>query len=424
MGRDASRFAQTISTAHVCIGARTDHSAGVWFVFVAVGLVLLIICGIYTRRRIGTALLHFGVRERRVRIVRWLIGWLLFGVPLLIIVTIFASRLLGQATLPRFDSMAASWLLMFPFAWAMLVVFQSVLWLIAIDVAYLIVRRRGAARASRLRAIGVLAVVGAFALYTPLRIFVERGDLRIRHHQIGAATTPLRIAFIADIQQDANTDADRAREVYQLVNASQPDLVLSGGDWINTGPDHIVSAAEAAGTLHSRLGTFSVRGDHEHFAYVDRNRSVGEVEAALHSNGIQMLSNEVRWFEHAGKRIAVVFLNYNYIHRADATTIVTLVASVAHADYKIAVTHQFDESLATLLEGKIDLVLAGHTHGGQVNPVVGVSHVNLARLETAYVDGRYQRGSTTIIVTAGVGYSIVPFRYASPGSIELIDLSP
>ena len=78
--------------------------------------------------------------------------------------------------------------------------------------------------------------------------------------------------------------------------------------------------------------------------------------------------------------------------------------------------------LAGLLRDKVDLVLAGHTHGGQVNPVVGVTHVKLARLETALVDGRYQLGTTTVIVTAGVGYSIVPVRYAAPGSIELIEL--
>ena len=55
-------------------------------------------------------------------------------------------------------------------------------------------------------------------------------------------------------------------------------------------------------------------------------------------------------------------------------------------------------------------------------PLLGLWHVPLARLETPYVDGRYQLGATTIIVTAGVGYSIVPFRYASPGSVELVEL--
>jgi predicted MPP superfamily phosphohydrolase len=260
---------------------------------------------------------------------------------------------------------------------------------------------------------------------SPVRVIVERGDLRVRHHDVGrpgAVGEPLRIAFLADVQQDVHTDGDRARAVYALINASHPDVVLSGGDWINTGPDYIDDAAAAAATLHSRLGTLSVRGDHEHFAYVDRERSVAEVERAMRAHGVVMENDEVRWLEHCGKRIAVVLLNNNYIHRPDRATVESLIAAVASADFSIVVTHQLDRRLAALLEGKVDLVLAGHTHGGQVNPVIGVAHVSLARLETEMINGRYQLGTTTVIVTAGIGYSIVPIRYAAPGSVELIDL--
>ena len=398
-----------------------------WFLFVGAGLLLLIVSGIYVRRRLATALAHFGVSDRRIRIVRWVIAWLLFGFPILMIVSIVVSLLLGRSTLPRFDGLVGSWLLGFPFLWSVLVVLQSVVWLIAIDLAHLVVRRRrGVATAARVRAIAVLGVIGVFAVYTPLRIIGQRGELRVRHYQVGVSRattpTPFRIAFLADVQQDVHTDAEHAREVYALVNASQPDVVLSGGDWINTGPDHIASAAAAAATLKSRLGTFSVRGDHEHFAYVDRERSLAEVEQAMRSHGIAMLSNEVRWFDHHGSRIAVVFVNYNYIHRTDSATIAALVASVADADYSIVVTHQLDSALAALLEDKVDLVLGAHTHGGQVNPVIGVTHVKLARLETEFVDGRYELGATTVIVTSGIGYSIIPIRYAAPGSIELIEL--
>lgn len=397
-----------------------------WFVFVFVGLALLIASGIYVRRRIAAALEHAGVGARRIRVVRWLIGWLLFGYPTVMFGSIILSLLLGRSTIPRFDGALASWLLVYPWAWAALVVLQALPWLIVNDAVHAVVRRRrGAPAAARVRAIGVTLAVGGFAIYTPARILVERGDLRVRHHEVAAAspsTPPFRIAFLADIQQDDHTDAERAREVYAIVNATRPDLVLSGGDWINTGPDHIGEAAAAAGTLRSRLGTFSVRGDHEHFAYLDRERSVAEIERAMGAHDIAMIANDVRWFEHHGKRIAVAFLNYNYIQRSSDAEIEAVLARTAGADYRIAVTHQLDARLAGLLEGRVELVLGAHTHGGQINPVIGVFHVELARLETEHVDGRYQLGPTTVIVTAGVGYSIVPLRYAAPGSIEIIEL--
>lgn len=399
-----------------------------WFLYLLAALALTAVGGLYARRRIAGALGLLGVGPRAIRGVRWLIAWLLFGFPILAIGSVMLSRLLGWSTMPRFEGRLASWLLVVPFGLALLVMLQSLVWLVFVDLAYGIVRRvRPQAAAGRMRAIAVIGIVAGFAIYTPVRILAQWGELRVRHHQVtraGSTPTgsPFRIALVADVQQDVHTDAARARHVYGLVNASSPDLVLAGGDWINMGPDHIASAAEVAADLKSRLGTFSVIGDHEHFAYVDRQRSVAEIEQAMRAHGIAMLDNEVRWFEHAGKRIAVVFLDYNYIHRSDAVTIVSLVASVAAADYSIVVTHQLDAKLAALLQDKVDLVLAGHTHGGQVNPVIGVTHANLARLETPYVDGRYQLGATTIIVTAGIGYSIVPFRYASPGSIELIEV--
>src|SRR4029078_11847294 len=98
-----------------------------------------------------------------------------------------------------------------------------------------------------------------------------------------------------------------------------------------------------------------------------------------------------------------VFLNNKYVHRIDRTTLDALLARAAGGDYTIVITHQLDAALASQLENRVDLVLAGHTHGGQVNPVVGVVHVNLARLETPFVDGRYKIGTQTVIVTARIG---------------------
>jgi predicted MPP superfamily phosphohydrolase len=394
-----------------------------WFALVLLGLVLLTISGLYVRRRLGESLTQLGVSARAIRIVRWAMGWLMWGFPGLLFLTVLIATLLKWSRIPRYDGLWPALVLGLPFVFTVLVVFQSVVWILAIDLATVISRSRINPRA---RAIAVLVAIGAFILYTPIRVLAERGAVDMRHYRVGTSSAPpLRIAFLADIQQDVFTDGDRAKEIFARVNAEHPDIVLSGGDWINTGTDYIESAAAAAETLHSRLGTFSVRGDHEHFAYRDRDRSIAEVTRAMHDHHVEILSNEIRWFEHDGKRIAILFLNYNYIVRTDRAHIDDLVGQLAKADYSIVVTHQFDAKLASDLEGKVDLVLGAHTHGGQVNPMVGLVHISLARLETPFVDGRYALGArTTVIVTSGIGYSIVPIRYAAPGSIEIVDLAP
>ncbi len=401
-----------------------------WFLWLAIALVLLIAVGVYVRRRLLAALAALGVGVRTRRVVGYLVLWLLYGYPVIAFATVLVTRLVGSDRMGSPEYALVTWGLQVPFFLAVLIVAQAMPYILVIDAVAWVRRKLAHAPAgtTRRHAIALLVPLVAFAIYTPVRILWERGDVRWRDYELHVATRgdapvpPFRIGFIADIQEDASFDAERARAIVDRLGGEHLDVVLSGGDWINMGPDHIAEAAETAARARSRLGTFSVLGDHEHFAYIDRQRSVAEVTEAMRARGVAMLDNEVRRFDHHGRTIAVAFLTYSYPARTPDDEIERLIAAVEDADVSIVVTHQLNARLAEMMRDRIDLVLAAHTHGGQVNPVVGVWHVPLARVETPYIGGRYQLGNTTIIVTSGVGYSIVPFRYAAVGSVETIDL--
>lgn len=406
-----------------------------WFIWLATGLALLVAAGLYARRRLVAAAGALGLGARGRAALRWVWLWLVFGYPVIVFATVAVSLIVGGERMGAPQHPLVTWGLILPWFLSVLVVFQATPYLLVLDLVRRLRRRAvpAAPSMSRRHAAAVLGVLGAFAVYTPARIAWEHGDLRWRHHVVqapapaggaarGAPPPRLRIAFLADLQQDAHTTAADARAIIERLNAQEPDLVLSGGDWINMGPDHVAAAARSAGLARSRLGTFSVRGDHEHFVYVDRARGVAEVTAAMRAEGVEMLHNEVRRFDHHGRTVAVAFLTYSYPARTPDDEIERLIAGVEDADLAILVTHQLDAAIAARARDRVDLILAAHTHGGQVNPVIGLWHAPLARLETPYTDGRYRLGATTIIVTAGVGYSIVPFRYAAPGSVETIDV--
>lgn len=402
-----------------------------WFLWLGLGLTLVTVAGLYVRRRLVEALAALGVGRRGQRAARWLVPWLLFAYPALMFALVAISLARGGDRMTGLDGPLATWLLVYPFFLAVLVLVQALPWLLVLELGHQLRRRlrRAPAAMGRRRALVVLAPLVAFSIYTPARILWERGALRWRHHRLaivdprpGPRPPPFRLAFVADVQIDGHTTVDDVAPILRRLSAERPDLALSGGDWINVGPDHIALAARAAGLLRARLGTYSVRGDHEHFAYLDRERSVGEVSTALAAAGVEVMHNQVRRFEHHGRTIAVAFLTYSYPARTSDAEVERLLAELDGADVAILVTHQLTAAVARRARDRVDLILAAHTHGGQVNPVVGLWHVPLARLETPYVDGRYRLGATTIIVTAGVGMSLVPFRYASPGSVETIDL--
>ncbi len=403
-----------------------------WFLLLGIALVIVFGSGLYFRSRVLSALqsinLIRGLRARKR--VGLLILWLLFGVPVIVFVSIVVSLIAGSESLYTGPKGIGEWLLVYPFWLTVLVTIQSVPLMIVFELigsAAVFAKKVERAHWQRVRGWGVLAIVTAFTLYTPTRILLERNTINVNRFEVGDRVADghsklFRIAFVADLQLDTHTGIAKAREVANLVNHENVDIVLAGGDWINTGPDFIETAGKAAGLFRSRLGTSSVRGDHEHFAFRDQEKSAGDVGAALAANGAEMIDNEVRTIEHHGKRIAIVYLNYNYIVRTKAGLISKLLDQAQSADYRILVTHQFDSKLAELVRDRVDLALIAHTHGGQVNPFIGFTHVSIARVETPYVAGRYQLGKTTLIVTSGIGFSIAPFRYAAPASLEFIDI--
>jgi predicted MPP superfamily phosphohydrolase len=359
--------------------------------------------------------------------LRWFIPYLLFGYLILVTLFVFVSLAMGRESLSISVSGPLLWLLALPFWLSILVMLQSLPFLLAIDLCrFVLAKSKKSFGSKRTWAWASLVIVAGLSIYTPTRILLERSTLRVLKHQVGTGTAPpFRIVFLGDIQQDNHTDQERADQVVKAVNHEDADLILYGGDWIATGSEFVEAAAKTGGKFRSRLGTLSVVGDHEHFAYRDQQRSVREVKAALAKQKVDLIDNEIRWFNHAGKKIAVVFLNYNYIYRTTIDEVQQLLKQVQGADYSILLTHQFDAPLASVAKDKVDLILGAHTHGGQVNPLIGFTHVSLARVETEHVEGRYRLSKrTTLIVTAGIGFSIAPFRYASPPAIEVIEVRP
>lgn len=248
---------------------------------------------------------------------------------------------------------------------------------------------------------------------------VRTTRVALRDWPAGAA--PITIALVSDIHiGNRAMDASRLDRIVAAVNARRPDLVLLAGDFV-IGHD----AASGAGAaeqlvvplshLRARLGSYAVLGNHDHWTGAAR------VARALAAAGIPTLSNRsVR----AGP-VTLVGVDDAYSGHDDVARAFAGVGQGA----TVVVTHSPDV-VARLAPGQAPLLLAGHTHCGQVVLPTGrgLTEYSLLTGQRLY-DPRYRCGriddpGRTVIVTAGVGGGSAPVRLSAPPDWWLVTVGP
>ncbi len=250
--------------------------------------------------------------------------------------------------------------------------------------------------------------------------FLEaRADPIVRRAEIAlpglpAGTMPLRVLLISDIHAGniAVTPARLERVVGQ-VNALQPDLVLIAGDF-QPGEAEIDAATATAGlaplkALRARLGVVAVPGNHDHWT------GLGAVRKALEAANVTLLANQ------AIARGPLVIAGVDDDYSRHARTAQTVAAARRLPGAKLVLTHSPD--IAPQLPADFPLLLAGHTHCGQVFIPFYGSLDPVSRYEDRYRCGIIREGLRTVIVGAGIGGSL-PLRLNAPPDLWLLTLVP
>jgi uncharacterized protein len=228
---------------------------------------------------------------------------------------------------------------------------------------------------------------------------------------------PLRIAFLSDFHTGSHTD-DVARLAAIIAQAASfhPDLALFGGDYINMQPfgGGRVSPRRIAAIL-SRLsapcGRFAVLGNHD-FYYGPQ-----EVAASLQERGIIMLADEQHSFVHEQSTVAIVGIPDAHAVRAEPR------ALLEGLFRRPAVVLAHDPVWFAHLPAGPYLMLAGHTHGGQVRlPGIGIL-TNCSKAPLRWSHGLVVEDGRHLYVTGGIGTSGIPLRIGVPPEYAIIDLN-
>jgi predicted MPP superfamily phosphohydrolase len=275
--------------------------------------------------------------------------------------------------------------------------------------------RRNFLKLSALAAVGLPIYAGEISRH---ELSIERRTIRLP--RLPEVFQGLRIAQVSDLHYANFTEPFFIRKVVREVNRLKPDVVVYTGDYISIGhwpTTQIDGFAYKCAEILSEAECpirYSVLGNHDYAV----NRWA--VTDALVTNNLPVLTNTNVPLERDGKRLW-------FAGTGDA------LSSDVHLDQAIPKATRIDgepvillshepDILETVAKANVDLMLAGHTHGGQVRLPL-LPPMFLPKYGIRYVEGLFQMGPTQLYVNRGIGTVNLPFRLNCPPEITLITLA-
>ena len=227
----------------------------------------------------------------------------------------------------------------------------------------------------------------------------------------------LKIAALADLHVGSPFNhLDNLQRVIDVTMDAKPDLILLLGDYViqgvvggnYVGPDRI---AEGLRGLSAPLGVFAVLGNHDHWD------GAGRFEKAFRKAGIRLLEDEMVSLAWKSCEFSLIGLSDFLEGRRSYSQVLEKLPKEKPA---IGFTHNPD--VFPLLPASLSLVLAGHTHGGQVSlPIFGPLVVP-SRYGNRYTAGHIVEGNRHLFVSSGIGTSILPVRFMVPPEVSMVVL--
>ncbi|MEZ5365487.1 MAG: metallophosphoesterase [Bryobacterales bacterium] len=251
----------------------------------------------------------------------------------------------------------------------------------------------------------------------------EPSSLRVRRDSVEVPHWPealdsMHVAVLTDLHIGSPYKGiDSLRKLVRRTNELQPDLILLPGDFVIQGvlggtfvpPEEIVPELAK---LHAPLGVFAVMGNHDWWL-----RRPREMIAAFEQNGVPLLLDDAVRVDAANAPFWVIGIGDFWETDHDVDGALAMVTDDAPV---IAFTHNPD--IFPDMPARVNLTIAGHTHGGQVYiPFVGRPVVPSEFGERYAIDEVREEGRV-LYVSSGVGTSMLPVRFLVPPEITLLEL--
>jgi predicted MPP superfamily phosphohydrolase len=222
----------------------------------------------------------------------------------------------------------------------------------------------------------------------------------------------LRIAHLSDLHIGGHTPRRWGMRWADAAVAKDPDLAVVTGDMVTSGHDFYGDVADVVGALRAKMGVFVSMGNHDYFGD-------GEpLVALLRAKGVRVLRNEGVLVERNGASIWIAAIDDTWTRRDD---VASAMRGRPQGSTTILLAHDpdaFDEAA----EAGANLVLSGHTHGGQIAVPFLARAANLASFTHRYILGFYRKGRALLYVHPGLGTTGPPMRLGVAPEVTLLVL--
>jgi len=251
--------------------------------------------------------------------------------------------------------------------------------------------------------------------------WLELNEREVSVRDLPGAFTGFRIAQLSDFHASRQVTLQYLSEAIALAQAQRPDLIVLTGDFIHRGYKYVAPVADALAGLEAPYGVFAVLGNHDFSVrnalgfrrYRHLHRAVA---GALQERGIRVLRNEAVALHKEGATLHLVGLEDLWSRDCDLEQAFARLAPQIPA---IVLAH--NPRTVEILNGKrCDLMLSGHTHGGQIHlPRLG--RPMLSRRARRLAAGLYLHHDTRIYVNKGVGFGF-RFRFGVRPEVAILVL--
>lgn len=260
----------------------------------------------------------------------------------------------------------------------------------------------------------------AAAAVTAYALFVEPRWLEVTHPRIHLRKLPpplegMRIALLTDLHAGGGTPLSLIRRACSLAMRERPHLIALTGDFVDDRAGGFHAVLNELDRLRAPLGVFAVPGNHDHIVGIERWHS----DVRAHP-GITDLTNAAVVLRWRGVRICVAGVDDLSL----GTPHLDALPPPDDRDLTILLAHDPDQAeRARRAYDRVELVVSGHTHGGQVRlPGIGALR-NPAEREDLYEEGLRRRPWTQVYTSRGIGTVHLPVRFLCRPEVAILHLT-